>query len=93
MWGDNYKILVDNFPVFKQHFTISNVAHTNQQVETEFVNFIPLSKDLPETVIFYNAPKCGASAPDHLHFQAGNLEFIPIEKDWKSIKSKYGKKT
>ena len=91
MWGDNYEILVNPFPIFKQHFTISNVAHIDQQVETEFVNFISLSKDLPETVMFYNAPKCGASAPDHLHFQAGNLDFLPIEKDWKNIKSKFGK--
>ncbi len=91
MWGDNYEILVNPFPIFKQHFTISNVAHIDQQIETEFVNFISLSKDLPETVMFYNAPKCGASAPDHLHFQAGNLEFLPIEKDWKNIKTKYGK--
>ncbi|MCK5775434.1 MAG: DUF4922 domain-containing protein [Bacteroidales bacterium] len=91
MWGDNYEILVNPFPIFKEHFTISNVAHTDQQVETEFVNFISLSKDLDNTVMFYNAPKCGASAPDHLHFQAGNLEFLPIEKDWALIKEKYGK--
>ena len=92
MWGDNYEILVNPFPIFKQHFTISNVAHIDQQIETEFVNFISLSKDLPETVIFYNAPKCGASAPDHLHFQAGNLGFLPIEKDIESLVSIYGKK-
>ena len=91
LWGDNYEILVNPFPIFKEHFTISNVAHIDQQIETEFINFISLSKDLPETVIFYNAPKCGASAPDHLHFQAGNLGFLPIEKEWKTIKTKYGK--
>ncbi len=92
LWGDNYEILVNPFPIFKEHFTISNVAHIDQQIETEFINFISLSKDLPETVIFYNAPKCGASAPDHLHFQAGNLGFLPIEKEWETIKTKYGKK-
>ncbi|MEN8187380.1 MAG: DUF4922 domain-containing protein [Bacteroidota bacterium] len=91
MWGENYEILVNPFPIFKKHYTISNVAHIDQQIETEFVNFISLSKDLPKTVMFYNAPKCGASAPDHLHFQAGNLDFLPIEKDWESIKEKYGK--
>jgi len=92
MWGDEYEILVNPFPIFSEHFTISNIAHIDQQVETEFINFISLSKDLPETVMFYNAPKCGASAPDHLHFQAGNLGFLPIEKDFDSIVSKYGKK-
>jgi ATP adenylyltransferase/5',5'''-P-1,P-4-tetraphosphate phosphorylase II len=92
IWRDNYEILVNPFPIFKQHFTISNVAHIEQQIETEFINFISLSKDLPDLVIFYNAPKCGASAPDHLHFQAGNLDFLPIEKEWESIKLRYGKR-
>lgn len=91
IWGNNYEILVNPFPIFKEHFTISNIAHIDQQIETEFINFISLSEDLPETVIFYNGPKCGASAPDHLHFQAGNLDFLPIEKEWETIKTKYGK--
>lgn len=34
-------------------------------------------------IIFYNGPQCGASAPDHLHFQAGNKGFLPIEQEWK----------
>jgi ATP adenylyltransferase/5',5'''-P-1,P-4-tetraphosphate phosphorylase II len=91
LWGNSYEILVNPFPIFKKHFTISNVAHTDQQIETEFLNFISLSKDLPELVLFYNAPKCGASAPDHLHFQAGNLGFLTIEKDWEHIRSTFGK--
>jgi hypothetical protein len=40
--------------------------------------------------VFYNGPKCGASAPDHLHFQAGNKSFMPIDEDYPLLKKKYG---
>ena len=40
-----------------------------------------LAEALPDFVIFYNGPQCGASAPDHLHFQAGNRGFLPVEND------------
>lgn len=38
-------------------------------------------------VVFYNGPKCGASAPDHVHFQAGNKGFLPLEQEWKNKKA------
>ena len=44
--------------------------------------FLALAQALTDYTIFYNGPKCGASAPDHAHFQAGNKGFMPIEKDW-----------
>ena len=40
---------------------------------------LTLSDKLQDFVLFYNGPKCGASAPDHMHFQAGNKGFLPIE--------------
>ena len=43
---------------------------------------LDLAAKLDDFIIFYNGPKCGASAPDHLHFQAGNKGFLPIEKDF-----------
>ena len=43
-----------------------------------------LAEALPEYVVFYNGPQCGASAPDHLHFQAGNRGFLPIESDFRN---------
>ena len=42
-----------------------------------------LAAELPDFTIFYNGPKCGASAPDHAHFQAGNKGFMPIEEQVK----------
>jgi len=40
--------------------------------------------------LIYNGPQCGASAPDHLHFQAGTKYFMPIEDDFQSIKNEFG---
>lgn len=90
-WKNQYDILVNPFPIFKKHFTISYMDHVDQQIKTEFTNFLSLSEDLPKTVLFYNGPKCGASAPDHLHFQAGNHGFLPIEKNWEIMVDLYGK--
>jgi ATP adenylyltransferase/5',5'''-P-1,P-4-tetraphosphate phosphorylase II len=59
-------------------------------IEGEFLRFLEISRELPELVVFYNAPNCGASAPDHMHFQAGSLGFMPIESELATIKSKYG---
>jgi hypothetical protein len=47
-------------------------------------DMLDLAQALTDYVIFYNGPKCGASAPDHAHFQAGNKGFLPIEKDWRN---------
>jgi hypothetical protein len=51
---------------------------------------LSLAEALPDYVIFYNGPQCGASAPDHFHFQAGNRGFLPIEDDF--LKGKYAKR-
>jgi len=40
--------------------------------------------------LFYNGPKCGASAPDHFHFQAGNAGFMPLDEESSALKEKYG---
>lgn len=48
-----------------------------------FTDMLELAEALTDYTIFYNGPKCGASAPDHAHFQAGNKGFMPIEKDWR----------
>lgn len=89
--GVDYEILCNPFPIFKEHFTITKADHTPQVIESEFLRFLDLSKELPDLVMFYNAPSCGASAPDHMHFQAGNLGFMPIEDELRAIKRKHGR--
>ncbi len=78
-----YSILVNPFPIFPKHFTIPDVAHKPQLILSRFSDMLNLAEYMKDYVIFYNGPKCGASAPDHVHFQAGNKGFLPIEKKWK----------
>jgi ATP adenylyltransferase/5',5'''-P-1,P-4-tetraphosphate phosphorylase II len=77
-----YIVLVNPFPIFPEHLTIPSYSHTDQQILGCFGSMLDLAERLNDFVIFYNGPKCGASAPDHLHFQAGNKGFLPIEIDF-----------
>ncbi|WP_291856274.1 DUF4922 domain-containing protein [Marinilabilia sp.] len=78
----DYLILVNPFPIFPRHLTIPHVQHTDQLISGRISDMMMLARELPDFVIFYNGPKCGASAPDHFHFQAGNKGFMPIEEEF-----------
>ena len=80
---DKYMILVNPFPIFTEHLTIPHEDHTDQLIEDKFSEMLDLAKLLDDFTVFYNGPKCGASAPDHFHFQAGIKRFMPIERDYK----------
>lgn len=93
LYLDKIIILCNPFPIFPEHFTLANIDHSPQQIINSFDIFLSLSKDLSEHyTVFYNGPKCGASAPDHLHFQAGNKYFMPVDNEFYFIKEKYGKR-
>jgi len=81
-FDDEFIVLVNPFPIFPEHLTIPSFAHRDQRILGNFGSMLDLAEKLTDFVIFYNGPKCGASAPDHLHFQAGNKGFLPIEKDY-----------
>ena len=85
----NYQILVNPFPIFPVHLTIPDIEHTDQLIFDRYEDMLNIAKELNDFVIFYNGPKCGASAPDHIHFQAGNKGFLPIENDVKNISKKH----
>lgn len=80
--SDSLTVLVNPFPIFQQHLTIPSGLHTDQRILPNFPLMLELAIALPDFVIFYNGPQCGASAPDHFHFQAGNRGFLPIETDY-----------
>lgn len=82
-FGKDYSILVNPFPIFEQHFTIPAVKHEDQLIHGRLTVMLELAALLSDFVLFYNGPKCGASAPDHIHFQAGNKGFLPVEADWR----------
>ncbi len=78
-----FSAFVNPFPILKGHLTIINERHQPQAILPHIQNFITFCKELPDFVVFYNGPACGASAPDHLHFQAVFKKQLPFEKDWK----------
>jgi len=83
--GD-YLVLVNPFPIFPEHFTIPRKEHVEQQIKPYFSDMLELAKALDDYLIFYNGPRCGASAPDHMHFQAGTKDFLPLENDYTRLK-------
>jgi hypothetical protein len=92
LYNHNYIILCNPFPIFPTHFTITNKDHQPQRIIDAFSDMLDLSKDLSKYYsVIYNGPRCGASAPDHLHFQAGNKYFMPIDDEFHQIKNEYGK--
>lgn len=78
LWGDHYKIQVNPYPIFKRHLTIADLRHVPQHLSDRVGDMLHLAKALPDFVIFYNGPQCGASAPDHMHFQAGDKGEMPL---------------
>lgn len=88
-FGD-YEVLVNPFPIFPEHFTIPAFAHTPQQIKGNFGDMLDLAQAMEGFTVFYNGPKCGASAPDHFHFQAGNAGFVPLDEEMVALKEKYG---
>lgn len=82
VWLDKYNILVNPYPILPKHLTISCIEHKRQEFKECMADMLLLSSKVPELVFFYNGPLCGASAPDHLHFQAGDKYSLPITSYW-----------
>ena len=82
----SYTWLINPFPIFPEHFTIPVNEHLPQLIEKRFGDMLRLAHAAEHYVLFYNGPKCGASAPDHAHFQAGNKGFLPLEKELKKYR-------
>lgn len=86
-------ILVNPYPIFPEHFTLPKIDHIPQAIEPNFEDLLDISKDLGKYyVVFYNGPKCGASAPDHFHYQAGLKNFMPIDYEYPKVIERYGER-
>lgn len=82
LYRDSFLILCNPMPIFAEHFTVSHVDHIPQSIEEQILPMLDLAKDLEGShAVFYNGPKCGASAPDHMHFQACPAGSIPVEHE------------
>ena len=90
-YGDGYIILCNPFPITPEHFTIPRLTHIPQRIEGTLDVLLDLARDMsPLYTVFYNGPKCGASAPDHMHFQAGTRGFMPIETEFPRLCELFG---
>ena len=78
----NFTLLVNPFPIMPLHFTIPLRAHRPQSIGMNYGEIYKLLTTYPTLTVFYNGPKCGASAPDHMHFQAVCSGLLPLQSDW-----------
>ena len=79
---EKFQMLVNPFPILPVHFTIPARKHQRQQIKDHYAEIYRLLEEYPQLMVFYNGPKCGASAPDHMHFQAGTSGLLPLQTAW-----------
>ena len=77
--GDDFELMVNPFPVLPMHFTIVRKTHVPQTILENYTEIHRLLELFPELFVFYNGPMSGASAPDHMHFQAGIGQELPLK--------------
>ena len=82
---DHFQLLVNPFPILPAHFTIPATKHQPQSIYRHYGEMHRLLSLHSELMVFYNGPKCGASAPDHLHFQAGTSGVLPLQTNWQRL--------
>lgn len=86
-WKHGFKILCNPFPILPEHFTIVHTQHLPQRILPSIGVLLELAVELSgRYTVLYNGPQCGASAPDHLHFQAGPIDFMPMDLDYENVK-------
>ena len=79
--GD-YTLLVNPYPILPVHLTIPLDRHEPQRIRPHYAEIYRLVERYPQLTVFYNGPRCGASAPDHMHLQAVCSGYLPLQTDW-----------
>jgi hypothetical protein len=82
LYRNRMLLLVNPYPVFEGHLTVPSIDHEPQRILPNSAMMLEIARDLPQNIIIYNGPQCGASAPDHFHFQAVRKGHMPIEEDF-----------
>ena len=80
-----FDLLVNPYPILPIHFTIPSVKHEPQLIRNSYSEIHKLLTEYPSMMVFYNGPKCGASAPDHAHFQGGTSGILPLQMSWQRL--------
>jgi ATP adenylyltransferase/5',5'''-P-1,P-4-tetraphosphate phosphorylase II len=86
--NERFVALVNPNPILKEHFTIPFIQHKKQEILPYLEDMLDFAQMLPDYIIFYNGPKAGASAPDHIHFQAVRKGQLPLESEYQEIEKK-----
>ena len=79
------ELLVNPFPILPTHYTLPTMLHQPQRIDKLYPEIHRLLTEYPELMVFYNGPKCGASAPDHAHLQAGTNGILPLQTAWQRL--------
>ncbi len=82
VFDSKFDILVNPYPILPVHFTLPAHCHQIQAIKGHYGEIHKILSVYPELMVFYNGPKCGASAPDHAHFQAGTSDVLPLQTQW-----------
>lgn len=77
--GRNYHIQINPYPIFRGHLVIVRDEHIPQEIWHHFPDMLDFAARYKDYLVFYNGPNSGASAPDHLHFQAIPKHNLPLE--------------
>ncbi len=92
LYRDEFLLLVNPYPICPEHFTIARVEHTPQKITGSIRMLVGLARDLsPDFAAMYNGPLSGASAPDHMHLQAGTKSFLPLVDDYLTYRERFGR--
>lgn len=83
----DFVILVNPYPILSRHYTIPSRHHEAQNFLPHIDTFLHLIHDFEGDIVFYNGARCGASAPDHIHFQAGNADMVPLMRQWNCLET------
>ena len=80
-----YQFCINPYPILHQHFTIPLMAHKQQVLGDRLRDLFDILLFVHNHVFFYNGAQCGASAPDHFHFQMGVPDELPLQRDYATL--------
>lgn len=76
---DGFDLMINPFPILSEHFCAVSREHIPQAIRSCYRKLIQIASQLqPGYMVFYNGPRSGASAPDHLHLQIGTAHNVPL---------------
>lgn len=82
---DKFEMLVNPYPIMPVHFTVPVCKHQPQRILDNYVELYRILLRFADITVFYNGPECGASAPDHMHFQAFVQGRLPLQAAWSRL--------